>query len=71
MANNTIITTSSCGSRRFIPDTNFSHPGSASKNLIIFTQNIASKLSEIRSEVVRPGSGFFTHPRYRIRNTDY
>jgi hypothetical protein len=30
-----------------IPDPNFSHPGSASKNLSILTQKIVSKLSEI------------------------
>jgi hypothetical protein len=30
-----------------IPDPNFFHPGSASKNLSILTQRIVSKLSEI------------------------
>ncbi len=30
-----------------IPDPNFFHPGSASKNLSILTQKIVSKLSEI------------------------
>ncbi len=32
-----------------IPDPNFFHPGSASKNLSILTQKIVSKLSEIWS----------------------
>jgi len=36
-----------CGSWIFIPDPNFSHPGSLSKNLSILTQKITSKLSEI------------------------
>jgi hypothetical protein len=48
-----------CGSGMFIPDPNFFHPGFASKNLSIFTQNIVSKLSEIGMIlVVHPGSGF-------------
>jgi hypothetical protein len=33
----------------FIPYSNFSHPGSASKNLSILTPNIVPKLSEIWS----------------------
>ncbi len=69
----------------FIPDTNFFHPGSASKNLSILTQNIVSKLSEIWSWLVipdpYPGSWYFTHPgswiqgskrpRIRIRSTAF
>ncbi len=43
-----------CGSGMFIPDPNFFHPGSASKNVSIWTQNIRGNM--IR--VVHPGSGF-------------
>ncbi len=51
-----------CGSGMFNPNPNFFHPGSAWKNLSFLTQNIFSKLSEIRSGLFHPGFGFFTHP---------
>ncbi len=38
-----------CGFGMFIPDPNFFHPGSASKNSSILTQKTVSKLSEIWS----------------------
>jgi hypothetical protein len=55
----------------FIPDPNFFHPGSASKNLSILTQNIVSKHSEIWSVLFYPGSGSwsFTHPGSRIQRS--
>ncbi len=54
-----------------IPDPNFFHPGSASKNLSILTENPVSKLSEIPMiRVVHPGSGsWFTHPGFRIQGS--
>ncbi len=56
-----------------IPDPNFFHPGSASKNLSILTQKIVSKLSEIWSGLSildsNPGSWFFTHPGSRAQGS--
>jgi hypothetical protein len=53
----------------FIPDPNFFHPGSASKKLNIFTQQIVSKLSEIRSELFIPDPDFFTNPGSQIQGS--
>ncbi len=77
-ANNSLC----CGSGMFIPDPNFFFPGSASKNLSIFSKKMVSKLSEISSElfipdsdpdflpVLDPGSKGHKSPgsRIRIRN---
>ncbi len=66
----------------FVPDPNFFHPESASKNLSILTQKIVSKLSEIWSgsfipdpdpnilATPDPGSGGQKGTGSRIRNTD-
>jgi methionine aminopeptidase len=56
-----------CGSGLLIPDPNFSHTGSASKNLSILTQKMVSKLSEICSELFIPDPDFF-HPGSASKN---
>ena len=52
-----------------IPNPNFFHPGSPSKNSSILTQIIFSKLSEIWSGlfIPDPDPDFFTHPGSRIQ----
>ncbi len=52
-----------CGSGMFIPDPNFFHPGSGSKNLRILTQKIVSALSDIWSGlfIPDPDPDFFRH----------
>ncbi len=45
-----------------IPDPNFFHPGSASKNLSILTQKIVSKLSEIWPGLFIPDPDFLPIP---------
>jgi hypothetical protein len=51
-ANNSLC----CGSGIFIPDPNSFHPGSALKNLSIFSQKMVSKLSEISFGLFIPDS---------------
>jgi hypothetical protein len=55
-----------CGSGMFIPDPNFFHPGSASKNLSILTQKSGFHLTEIWSGLFIPDPDHdFTHPGSR------
>jgi hypothetical protein len=59
-----------CGSGMLIPDPDFLHPGSASKNLSILTQKIVAKPSEICSGLLIPDPGFFSS-RIRIKEFKY
>ncbi len=60
-----------CRSWMFVPNPNFFHPGSASKNLSILTQKIVSKLSEIWSGlfIPDPDPAFLPipYPGYRVK----
>ncbi len=49
-----------------IPDPNFFHPGTASKNLIIIAQKNCFQALGNRIRTVHPGSWFFIYPGSRI-----
>ncbi len=57
-----------CGSGMFIPDPNFFHPGSTSKNLGILPKKICfSSPNMIQIVIADPDTEFFAHPGSRVQ----